>query len=131
MRTTLKRGMGRAAAVNGNGRAVYPPAVLAQVVGAPVSRYRQPGPPPRTLGGTILRIFGWILLALVVVASGIAGGLYLWSHETLGALGAHSKQGIATSKDKNLQAIASSSATTRARARTRLPASSRAPTRSC
>jgi LCP family protein required for cell wall assembly len=111
MRTTLKRGMGRAATVNGNGRAVFPPAVLERPVpvAEPARRYRQPGPPPRTVGGTILRIFGWILLAVVVVASGIAGGLYLWSHETLSALGAHSKQAIATSKDKNLQAIASPS----------------------
>src|SRR5690348_10258799 len=101
MRTTLKRGMGRAATVNGNGRAVYPPAVLERAVLAePVTRYRQPEPPHRSTGGTIVRIFGWILLALLVVATGIAGGLYLWSHETLSALGAHSKQGIATSKDK-------------------------------
>ena len=39
MKTTLKRGIGRAAELNGNGRAVYPPAVA-----APMRRYRQPEP---------------------------------------------------------------------------------------
>jgi LCP family protein required for cell wall assembly len=100
MRTTLKRGMGRAATLNGNGRAVLPPPVA-----EPVRRYRQPEPPHRTTTGTIWRIFGWLLLAIVVVASGIAGGVYLYSHETLGALGAHSKQNIQASKDKNLHPI--------------------------
>ena len=37
MRTTLKRGMGRAATVNGNGRAVLPPPVL-----EPMRRYKAP-----------------------------------------------------------------------------------------
>jgi len=104
MRTTLKRGMGRAATLNGNGRAVLPPPVL-----EPMRRYRQPGPPRRTTGGTIWRIFGWILLAVLVVASGITGGLYLYWHETVSAIGAHSKGAIAASKDKNLHAIASPS----------------------
>ena len=39
MRTTLKRGIGRGAAVNGNGRAVIPPGAL-----SPVTLYRQPPP---------------------------------------------------------------------------------------
>ncbi len=102
MRTTLKRGMGRAATPNGNGRVVLPPRVL-----EPMRRYRQPGPPPRSTSSLLARIFGWILLALLVVASGLAGGLYLYGHETLNAISAHSKGGIAASKDKNLQAIAS------------------------
>jgi LCP family protein required for cell wall assembly len=104
MRTTLKRGMGRAATLNGNGRAVLPPPVL-----EPMRRYRQPPPPAHTTRGAIGRVFGWIMLAILVVASGIGGGLYLYSHETLGAIGAHSKGAIAASKDKNLHAIASPS----------------------
>src|SRR6476469_68182 len=104
MRTTLKRGMGRAATLNGNGRAVLPPPVR-----EPVRRYRQPPPPPRTTRRLVFRVFGWIFIALLVVASGIAGGLYLYSHETLSAIGAHSKGAIAASKDKNLQVIASPS----------------------
>src|SRR5213083_168422 len=102
MRTTLKRGMGRAATLNGNGRAVLPPAVL-----DPMRRYRQPEPPRRSLGRTLVRVFGWILLAVLVVASGIGGGLYLYGHETLSAIGAHTKRAIAASKDKNLTPIAS------------------------
>jgi LCP family protein required for cell wall assembly len=104
MRTTLKRGMGRAATLNGNGRVVLPPPVL-----EPMRRYRQPPPPRRSTVGTIGRIFGWFLLAAVVVASGIGGGLYLYTHETLDALGAHTKDAIVASKDKNLHPIASPS----------------------
>jgi LCP family protein required for cell wall assembly len=68
-------------------------------------RYRQPDPPARTTMGTVWRVLGWLLLAVVVVASGIAGGVYLYGHETLSALGAHSKQNIIASKDKNLHPI--------------------------
>jgi LCP family protein required for cell wall assembly len=96
--------MGRAATLNGNGRAVLPPPVVETM-----HRYRQPPPPPRTLRGTLFRVFGWIVLALLVVASGIAGGLYLYGHETLNALGAHTKRAIAASKDKNLKPVAAPS----------------------
>src|SRR3954447_26223905 len=102
MRTTLKRGMGRAATLNGNGRAVLPPPV-----GEPMRRYRQPDPPPRTTMGTVWRVFGWLLLAILIVASGLAGGVYLYGHETLGALAAHSKGARAAAKDPNVQKIAS------------------------
>jgi LCP family protein required for cell wall assembly len=101
MRTTLKRGMGRAATLNGDGRAVLPPAVLESM-----RRYRQPPPPPRTTRGLLFRILGWLLLAIVVVAAGLAGGVYLYGHETLSALAPHSKASIQASKDKNLQAVA-------------------------
>jgi LCP family protein required for cell wall assembly len=101
MRTTLKRGMGRAATLNGNGRVVLPPATLDAM-----RRYRQPPPPARTVRGTAFRILGWLLLAIVVVASGLAGGVYLYGHETLSALAPHSVGGIQASKDKNLQAVA-------------------------
>jgi LCP family protein required for cell wall assembly len=84
MRTTLKRGIGRSATVNGNGRTVLPPGVL-----APMRRYRQPPPPQRTTTGLVFRILGWIVLALAVVVSGLAGGVYLYGHETLGAIAPH------------------------------------------
>src|SRR6266571_2268617 len=86
MRTTLKRGMGRAATFNGNGRAVLPPPVL-----EPMRRY-QPPPPRRSTGRLIGKVFGWIVLALLVVGSGLAGGLYLYGHETLNAIGPRSSQ---------------------------------------
>ena len=94
MRTTLKRGMGRAATLNGNGRAVLPPPVL-----EPMRRYRQPPPPPRSTGRLIGKVFGWIMLALLVVGSGLAGGLYLYGHETLNAIGPHTAAGEEAQKD--------------------------------
>ncbi len=83
--------MGRAATVNGNGRAVLPPGTL-----APMRRYQQPPPPPRR---TASRVFGWILLVIVIVASGIGGGAYLYYHETLGAIAAHTPGVVASQKD--------------------------------
>ena len=96
MRTTLKRGMGRAAAVNGNGygRAVLPPPVV-----EPMRRYSQPPPPPRSTRSTAGKIFGWILLALVIVVSGLAGGLYLYAHETLNAIAPRSAAVKKSQKD--------------------------------
>ena len=102
MRTTLKRGMGRAAAVNGNGRAVLPPGVF-----EPMRRYRQPPPPPRSTRRLAARVFGWILLVILVIAAGLAGGLYLYGHETLNALAPKSKALISTEKD--LQGVPSPS----------------------
>ena len=51
MRTTLKRGIGRAAEVNGNGRATYPPGPP-----SPVTLYRQPLPAARSRRSVVLRI---------------------------------------------------------------------------
>ena len=93
MRTTTKRGLGRTATLNGNGRAVLPPAAL-----EPMRRYRQPPPPPRSTGRFVLKAFGWLLLALLVIATGLAGGVYLYGHETLYALGAHSHRALQTAR---------------------------------
>ena len=102
MRTTLKRGIGRAATVNGNGRAVLPPGVFEEV-----RRYKQPPPPPRSPRRVAARVFGWILLVLLVIASGLAGGLYLYGHETLNAFAPKTKQLLVTEKD--LQGVPSPS----------------------
>jgi LCP family protein required for cell wall assembly len=87
MRTTLKRGIGRATAVNGNGqaRAIAPPAA------APVTRYQQPV--PTRSGWARVGHFFFVLFALVVMVAGaLAGGAYLYYHETVvGGLTAHSK----------------------------------------
>jgi LCP family protein required for cell wall assembly len=85
VRTTLKRGIGRGAAVNGNGHGVLPPSSI-----EPMRRYRQPEPPRRSTKRLVLLVFGWIGLALVVVVAGLAGGLYLYAHQTLNALAPHS-----------------------------------------
>jgi LCP family protein required for cell wall assembly len=85
MRTTLKRGIGQAAGLNGNGHSGVPPLF------GPIVRYRQPDPPKRSLVGLLLRGFGWLVLAIAVVGAGAAGGAYLYGHETLNAVSAHTK----------------------------------------
>jgi len=106
MRTTLKRGMGRAATLNGNGRAVLPPPAL-----EPMRRYRQPPPPPRSTGRLIGKVFGWIALAILVIGAGLAGGLYLYGHETLNSIAAHTKHQKAAAKDLHPVATPSDPAT--------------------
>jgi LCP family protein required for cell wall assembly len=81
MRTTLKRGIGRGASVTGNGRPVLPPGSL-----SPIAIYRQPEPPPRSGWATLRTIFAWALVALLVVVGSIAGGAYLWFHESVAAV---------------------------------------------
>jgi LCP family protein required for cell wall assembly len=77
MRTTLKRGIGQSAGQNGNGHSALPPLF------GPITRYRQPDPPHRSVVGRILRGFAWLVLAALVVATGAAGGIYLYGHESL------------------------------------------------
>jgi LCP family protein required for cell wall assembly len=81
MRTTLKRGMGRGAAVNGNGRAILPPGAL-----SPITIYRQPEPPPRSAWATVRTVFLWAFVALLVIVGSAAGGAYLWFHESVAAV---------------------------------------------
>ena len=71
MRTTLKRGIGRGAAVNGNGRAVLPPGVL-----TPVTHYHQPEP-TRSIWGSLGRIFLLTVAISSIAVFGAAGGVYL------------------------------------------------------
>ena len=86
MRTTLKRGIGRGAGLNGNGHAVLPPDAL-----GPMRRYAQPAEPRRSTGRLFVRVLGWLVLAIAIVVSGLAGGLYLYGHETLNAIAPHSQ----------------------------------------
>ena len=81
MRTTLKRGIGRGAAVTGNGRPVLPPGAL-----SPITIYRQPEPAPRSGWATFRAIVAWVLVAILVVVGSIAGGAYLWFHESVAAV---------------------------------------------
>jgi LCP family protein required for cell wall assembly len=83
MRTTLKRGIGQSAGQNGNGHSTLPPLF------GPITRYRQPEPPRRSVVGLILRGFGWLVLAALVIATGAAGGIYLYGHESLNDVVAH------------------------------------------
>jgi LCP family protein required for cell wall assembly len=108
MRTTLKRSLRRAATPDGNGLPVLPPAPFAGFPHEPVSIYVQE-PPARSTARLIGTILAWAALALVVVASGLGGGLYLYTHETLETIAAKTPAAIASSKDKNLHTIASPS----------------------
>src|SRR3954471_23710883 len=86
MRTTLKRGVGRGAAVNGNGHTVLPPDALSAI-----SRYRQPPPPRRGRATVVGRILLWAALVLAMLAGGLLGGAYLFFHESVAATRARSK----------------------------------------
>src|SRR5947208_1932859 len=84
MRTTLKRGVGRGAEVNGNGRAVYPPSTVPAA-----SLYEQPPRPGRTGLGLVRRILLVTLLAALSLVLAAAGGLYLWFHQSVAAIRCH------------------------------------------
>jgi LCP family protein required for cell wall assembly len=86
MRTTLKRGYGRAAEANGNGRAVLPPGVV-----TPVRVYRQPPPAQPGVGKLVGKFFLWLLAAALIVAAGLVGGAYLWAHAKVAHTGARSR----------------------------------------
>src|ERR671928_462417 len=87
MRTTLKRGIGRGAGVDGNGRAFLPPAAL-----TPMTLYRQPERTRRTGLQLVGRILLWLLIAVLVVAAGLLGGAYLYFHEQVKAVQAHTPE---------------------------------------
>jgi LCP family protein required for cell wall assembly len=87
MRTTLKRGMGRGATANGNGRPVLPPGAL-----SPITIYRQPPPLPRTRWAFIRGALVWLLVALIVCAGSVAGGLYLYGRKVTEDLQAHTPE---------------------------------------
>jgi LCP family protein required for cell wall assembly len=93
MRTTLKRGIGRGAAQNGNGRAVFPPGTLSTV-----TRYRQPPSTSSTAMGLFWRI---VVLTLVVVSSlvfAVAGGAYLYFHQSVATVRAHTPSVVRAAK---------------------------------
>lgn len=84
MRTTLKRAVGRGGAVNGNDRAVLPPAAH-----TPVAVYRLPDPPKRTGWKLARRFIGWFVLGVAILAVGLLGGAYLYFHESVAQIRAH------------------------------------------
>jgi LCP family protein required for cell wall assembly len=53
-------------------------------------RYRVPPPPERTTRQLLGWIFRWTLAAILMVVAGLAGGLYLYQHQTLAAFAPHS-----------------------------------------
>jgi len=93
MKTTLKRGMGRGAAVNGNGRAIYPPGVS-----TPMRRYRQPEPDPNGAWHVIRAVALWTVLAALVVAGGAAGAGYLYAHRFIAKVAPRTAEDKAAAK---------------------------------
>jgi len=89
MRTTLKRGVGRAAGLERrNGSAVFPPLPASPGAGRGRTRlYRAAVRPRRRVAG---RIVVGLLLTLLTAALALAGGAYLWFHESLASVQAHS-----------------------------------------
>ena len=64
----------------------------------PVTIYRQPEPPRRSRSRLALSILGWAFTVIVVCATGVAGGAYLYTHETVADVVAHSIDVKATAK---------------------------------
>jgi anionic cell wall polymer biosynthesis LytR-Cps2A-Psr (LCP) family protein len=97
MKTTLKRGMGRGAAMNGDARAIYPPAAP-----TPMSRYRQPEPPKRGAWHLVAAIFLWTVLAVVIIGAAAGGAAYLKGHQFVAAISPKTKADIAAAKRLDL-----------------------------
>jgi LCP family protein required for cell wall assembly len=77
MRTTLKRGLGRSAP-EVDGKPVLPPGVL-----SPMSLYRQPPPRRRS---RLKQALLWTAVTALVLATGAAGGTYLFFHQSVADL---------------------------------------------
>jgi len=93
MRTTLKRGVGRGAGANGNGRSVFPPGTISAI-----RRYQQPPPTPPSAFRLFRRILLGTLLLLLSVAAGVAGGAYLWFHQSIVTAQVHTKALVKAAK---------------------------------
>ena len=77
--------MGRYSGANGNSGAVLPPAIL-----SPVTRYSQPRK-PRKVWVLVGKFFAGFFALAVLLALGSAGGAYLYYHESVTAVAAHTK----------------------------------------
>lgn len=94
MRTTLKRGIGRGASLNGGANGNGEVAIAF----TPMARYRQPPPPSRSFGRKLANFFFILIVIVLMVGGGAAGGLYLYGKDFTAAIAPHSKATIAASK---------------------------------
>ena len=86
MKTTQKRGIGRALDVGGEGAAAFPPSPL-----GPVTVYRQPEVALPTGRSLVARVLGWVAIVLAMCIAGVAGGAYLYLHESVAAVAVESE----------------------------------------
>jgi LCP family protein required for cell wall assembly len=106
MKTTLKRGIGRGAAANGNGRAVFPPAIAPSM-----RRYRQPLKGHRGALATFGKVLLWVVVVALMLSSGALGGFYLYVEEDI-AGGLEAKSFDVKLAQKKLDAVIPGEATT-------------------
>ena len=97
----MKRGVGRGAGANGNGRAIYPPGTISTV-----TRYRQPEPPERSAFSLVRRIVLGTLVVVSALALAIAGGSYLYFHQSVAAVAAHTPSVVKASKSLDIPVAA-------------------------
>jgi LCP family protein required for cell wall assembly len=89
----MKRGVGRGAAANGNGKAVFPPGTVSAV-----TRYRQPPPPARTGLGFLRRILLGTFIGVTSLVLAVAGGSYLYFHQSVASVRAHTPEVVRAAK---------------------------------
>jgi LCP family protein required for cell wall assembly len=104
MRTSKKGGRGGSWSVQAAGEAVAPAALLPSV-----TRYQSGGGSTRSVQGQILRGLGWLLLVVIVIGAGVAGGAYLYAHETLQAINGNSQGPVITKTRSLLNVVGSPS----------------------
>ena len=68
----------------------------------PVTIYRQPEPPRRSRRSLALSILGWAAVVMVVCITGVAGGAYLYLHESVAAVAPESADVKVTAKRLDL-----------------------------
>ena len=56
-----------------------------------MTRYRVPEPPERSGLRVVGRILGWVAIVIVMLAVALVAGIYLWFHESVAAIKAHSE----------------------------------------
>src|SRR5262245_61634221 len=64
----------------------------------PMTRYRAEGPPPRSGIRTVGRILLWIAIAITMLVVAFAAGAYLFFHQSVAAIQAHSEDAKAAQK---------------------------------
>jgi LCP family protein required for cell wall assembly len=86
LKTTLKRGIGRGGVLEENGHSVLPPSAM-----TPMTRYWAEKPPSRSGLRTLGRVVMWLVIAIVMLVVAFAAGAYLFFHQSVAAIQAHSK----------------------------------------